>query len=311
MATGITPFNIAFSPADVEDLNQRLQSARIPELIDETPWERGPPAQDIRRITNHWRSAFDWSSFQEKLNRLPNFEATVSVDGFGDCNVHFLHQKSSVSTAMPLLLIHGSLHLNLVIAMPPPITSPFAFLRFLTTHFLNLYTPQEASGLQQAQNYQTSGNGYLEIQKQRPSTIGIALEDSPVALLTWIYDKLVSWTDSYPWTDDEICEWVSIYWFSRAGPAASAVIYHDAFKGGPEPINTIVYTPGTKVGFSHFPKEISRTPNLWNRQIGDVVFEREHEHGGHFAAWEQPEALVNDLREMLVPGGAAYGAFKK
>lgn len=64
-------------------------------------------------------------------------------------------------------------------------------------------------------------------------------------------------------------------------------------------------------GFSHFPKEVSRTPNFWNRQIGDVVFEREHERGGHFAAWEQPEAIVNDVREMLAPGGAAYRAFRK
>lgn len=139
-----------------------------------------------------------------------------------------------------------ALHLNLINAMPPPITAPVSFVRFLATHILNLYTPGEAEGLKQAQAYLARGNGYLEIQKQRPGTIGAGLEDSPVALLTWIYDKLVSWTDSYPWTDDEVCEWVSIYWFSRAGPAASTVIYHEVFKDGTASAPT-VYAPGTKV----------------------------------------------------------------
>lgn len=101
----------------------------------------------------------------------------------------------------------------------------------MLAHFLNWYTPGESAGLKGAQEYQANGNGYYQIQRQRPNTIGVALADSPVGLLAWIYDKLVTWTDAYPWTDDEVCEWVSLYWFSRAGPAASVVIYHEAFKG--------------------------------------------------------------------------------
>lgn len=40
-------------------------------------------------------------------------------------------------------------------------------------------------------------------QATKPQTIGYSLADSPVGLLAWIYEKLVSWTDDYPWTDDE------------------------------------------------------------------------------------------------------------
>lgn len=117
-------------------------------------------------------------------------------------------------------------------AMPPSlIKSPFAFVRFLVTHFLNLYTPQETSGLEHAKDYQENGNAYMQIQKTRPSTIGILLADSPVGLLAWIYEKLVTWTDKYEWTGQEVCEWVSLYWFSRAGPAASVNIYYEMFKG--------------------------------------------------------------------------------
>lgn len=70
--------------------------------------------------------------------------------------------------------------------------------------------------------------GYFHAQSTKPQTIGYALADSPVALLTWIYEKLHDWTDDYPWTDDEILTWVSIYWFSTAGPAASVRIYYEA-----------------------------------------------------------------------------------
>lgn len=125
-----------------------------------------------------------------------------------------------------------ALHLNFVLAMPPPLTkSPLGFVRFLTTHMLNLYTPQEQAGLKAAQRYQDDGGYYLHMMRTRPRTVGAMIADSPVALLAWIYEKLVAWTDDYPWTDQEVCEWVSLYWYSRAGPAASVNIYQEMFQG--------------------------------------------------------------------------------
>jgi len=47
------------------------------------------------------------------------------------------------------------------------------------------------------------GNGYFSQQSTQPQTLGYSLADSPVGLLGWIYEKLVNWTDEYPWTDDE------------------------------------------------------------------------------------------------------------
>lgn len=48
------------------------------------------------------------------------------------------------------------------------------------------------------------GSGYRVLQTTKPQTLGYALQDSPVALLAWIYEKLHDWVDDYPWTDDEI-----------------------------------------------------------------------------------------------------------
>lgn len=125
-----------------------------------------------------------------------------------------------------------ALHLNFALAMPPPLTkSPLGFVRFLATHMLNLYTPEEKAGLKAAQDYQDSGGYYLHMMRTRPQTVRAMLADSPVALMAWIYEKLIAWTDNYPWTDQEVCEWVSLYWFSRAGPAASVTIYHEMFQG--------------------------------------------------------------------------------
>ncbi|KAJ7282424.1 hypothetical protein C8J57DRAFT_1554332, partial [Mycena rebaudengoi] len=77
-----------------------------------------------------------------------------------------------------------------------------------------------------------SGMGYLQLQSTQPQTVWYALTDSPVGILAWIYEKLVKWTDEYPWDDDEgdnlhFPTWISIYWFSRAGPAASLRIYYE------------------------------------------------------------------------------------
>ena len=48
-----------------------------------------------------------------------------------------------------------------------------------------------------------TGMGYYALQSTKPQTLGYSLADSPVGMLAWIYEKLVTWTDSYPWEDDE------------------------------------------------------------------------------------------------------------
>ncbi|KAH9023485.1 Alpha/Beta hydrolase protein [Lactarius pseudohatsudake] len=133
--------------------------------------------------------------------------------------------------------------------------------------------------------------------------LGFSLADSPVGLLAWIYEKLVTWTDSYPWTDDEVLTWISIYWFSRAGPAASVRMHEIG--------DAVIGFPGTTipVGLSFFPKdkELARFPKPLLRSKGNIVFESDHEAGGHFAAYEKPEALVGDLRNMFGKSGPAAG----
>ncbi len=85
-------------------------------------------------------------------------------------------------------------------ATPPKFsTSPWLYL----THFITPYTKREKEAWARSQVFRSKGSGYSHEQATRPQTLGYSLADSPVGLLAWIYEKLVEWTDGYPWTDDE------------------------------------------------------------------------------------------------------------
>jgi hypothetical protein len=179
--------------------------------------------------------------------------------------------------------------------------------------------------------------GYNKQQSTRPQTIGYALTDTPAGLLAWIYEKLLEWTDAYPWEDDEgrylwsfpacsgltrvtVLDWISVYWFSRAGPAAAGQIYYERQHADLTSSKRYVSVP---FGISLFPKELvqlplpcvpvlppvphAELPGRMIRAAHNVVFEGEHAHGGHFAAYEQPLALAGDLRKMFGRGGPAFG----
>ncbi|KAH8981703.1 Alpha/Beta hydrolase protein [Lactarius akahatsu] len=192
-------------------------------------------------------------------------------------------------------------HTNSPICEPPTFFgSPIVLLKCLITSF----TSREREAASITENFFKNGMGYYAEQSTKPQTIGYSLADSPVGLLAWIYEKLVTWTDAYPWTDDEILTWISICWFSRAGPAASIRIYYELALSG-----EVIAFPKTTVpvGLSFFPKDLVRSPKVLLRSKGRIVFESEHKVGGYFAAYEQPEALVGDLRKMFGMSGPATG----
>ena len=126
---------------------------------------------------------------------------------------------------------------------------------------------------------------------------------------------------------------MSIYWFSRAGPAASVRIYYEVVRSS-DVLNWRLWQVTVPVGISFFPKELGHSPRAlvfrfralpdlfelifdlkclcrFLRAESNVVFESEHDVGGHFAAYEQPEALVDDLRRMFGKEGPAAGVVPK
>ena len=199
-------------------------------------------------------------------------------------------------------------HVNMAIPEQPTVTEhPVLFAKMQTTPL----TDGEKAGIARSEWFRKEGMGYYSEQSTKPQTIGYSMTDSPAGLLAWIYEKLHDWTDNYPWTDDEVCTWISVYYFSTAGPAAPQRIYYEVFHDADQSLQRWGrYIPHVKLGIARFPKEITLLPKLWNQTMGPVVFESEHDAGGHFAAWENPEAIVDDLQKMFGKDGGAFAAVK-
>ena len=108
-------------------------------------------------------------------------------------------------------------HINMIRGKPPRFTqNPILALQ----HASMPYSRAEHDGFARTKWFAEESRGYFLEQATKPQTLSYGLHDSPVALLAWIYEKLHDWSDAYPWSDDEIFTWVSVYYFSRAGPAA-------------------------------------------------------------------------------------------
>jgi len=149
------------------------------------------------------------------------------------------------------------------------------------------------------EKYKTFDSGYSAIQSTRPQTIGYALVDSPVALAGWIYEKMWSWTDNKgspldALSMDAILDNVMLYWLPANG-ASAARLYWESFgaigKSGP------VLLPA---GVSTFPREITKAPRKWaERILQNLVYWNDAPRGGHFAAWEQPQIFVEEVRKCF------------
>ncbi|KAK6356742.1 hypothetical protein TWF718_001084 [Orbilia javanica] len=189
---------------------------------------------------------------------------------------------------------------------PPKVTkNPFLWLQYN----LQPHSDLDKERLARRSWFYDEGMGYNNLQASKPQTIGYALQDSPVGLLAWIYEKMHDWSDGYKWTDDEILTWVSMYAYSNAGPTASGRIYY-MDKHQPADQKAMVFGPiqsSVPIGISVFPLDIVVWPLAWGRASGKVVFEKVHPSGGHFAAHERPEWLAEDLKTMFGKKGNTYG----
>ena len=149
--------------------------------------------------------------------------------------------------------------------------------------------------------YQEWGSGYSKQQSTRPQTLGYGLVDSPIGQASWIIEKFYEWTDcdGHPeniFTKEELLDNVMFYWLTKSA-SSSARLYWESFGsfgGNPEEKLEI------PIGCSIFPKEISRTPRTWAEQVySNIVYWNELEKGGHFAAFEQPQIFLNEIRKSF------------
>ena len=102
-------FKIDVSDADLELLKKKLELTRLPDQPEGYDIKQGVPVPEISRVVDHWKNEFlpNWRKHEAKLNELPMFTRLVQTKGFGTLDIHFIHQKSKVEGAIPLLFVHG------------------------------------------------------------------------------------------------------------------------------------------------------------------------------------------------------------
>jgi hypothetical protein len=105
--TDSTPFKLSVPESVLADLHERLERTRLPKEIPGTGRERGIPHADLIRLVERWKNGYEWRRREAEINKLPMFTRLIDVDNFGSMNLHFLHQKSAVEGAIPLLFVHG------------------------------------------------------------------------------------------------------------------------------------------------------------------------------------------------------------
>jgi len=158
-------------------------------------------------------------------------------------------------------------------------------------------TPEEARALRGAVQYAEVGAGYAQLQATRPQTLGYGLTDSPAGQAAWILEKFQAWTDcdGQPesiFSRDELLDNLMVYWVT-ASAASSARLYWESFGKGRRALHRVDIPTGVAV----FPKEIVTPVRRWmEAQYTDIRHWSEMPRGGHFAAFEQPELFVEELR---------------
>lgn len=171
-------------------------------------------------------------------------------------------------------------------------------LGFPTAESMANPTEQEKSALEALGYHAQWGTGYSEEQATRPQTLGYGLTDSAVGQMAWIVEKFWAWTDcdGHPenaLTRDEMLDNVMLYWATASG-ASSARLYWESFKSLVEGAKVEVPT-----GVAAFPKEILQSSRRWCEPKYNITHWTDMPRGGHFAAFEQPELFVDDVRAFF------------
>jgi pimeloyl-ACP methyl ester carboxylesterase len=233
-------------------------------------WSDKPatPGWNVPRIGRAWAELMERLGYRRYGAQGGDWGAMVSV---------------AVGRAAPERV--AGIHLNMPVVAPDPAT-------------LDDLTPSEQAALDDLAEHRRWGTGYSQQQSTRPQTLGYGLVDSPAAQCAWIVEKFWAWTDCAGVPDDalsrhQMLDNVMLYWLPATG-ASSARLYWESLRDRDlEPVST-------PTGCSIFPREIVRPSRRWAEQrFTDLRYWNELDRGGHFAAFEEPDLYVDELRRFF------------
>jgi len=177
---------------------------------------------------------------------------------------------------------------------------PYPDVRASAAARARLRMPEETRALNGIKYYADWDSGYSKQQSTRPQTLGYGLTDSPSGQAAWILEKFWAWTDcdGHPeniLSRDELLDNIMLYWVP-ATAASSARLYWESF--GPKRRTAHKVTVPT--GVAVFPKEIVTPVRRWmEASFSNIRHWNEMPKGGHFAAFEQPDLFVREVRDFF------------
>ncbi|MGW0518592.1 epoxide hydrolase family protein [Crossiella sp. NPDC003009] len=177
-----------------------------------------------------------------------------------------------------------AVHLNMLITLPDPGIE---------------LTEDEQAKLATLGRYQDELSGYMKIQSTRPQTLSYGLTDSPVGQLAWIAEKFKEWTDSDSAPEDAVdrdhlLTNVMLYWLTGTAGSSARLYYESARAWGSQPALTC------PLGVAVFPHDLTQpVRRLAEKQHPTLTHWSEMPRGGHFAAMEEPELFVADVRKFF------------
>jgi microsomal epoxide hydrolase len=153
------------------------------------------------------------------------------------------------------------------------------------------------------QQWSLQEGAYSSLQSTKPQTLAYGLNDSPVGLAAWITEKFRTWSDcdgevERRFSKDELLTNIMLYWVTETIPSSVRTYYENAHASSKLQPGQHIEVPA---GVALFPKEISLPPREWAERSLRVQRWTQMPRGGHFAALEEPELLVEDLRAFFRP----------
>ncbi len=181
------------------------------------------------------------------------------------------------------------IHLNMPLASPPEGMDPEAL------------SDQEKADLAAMAEFDRDETGYQKIQGSKPQSLGVGLNDSPAGLAAWIVEKFRTWSDcdgdvERCFSKDDLLTNITLYWLTQT-ITSSTRLYYEVFKGGR--MGFLGQKVEVPTGVARFPKELFRPPRAWVENHYNLTHWTTMPRGGHFAAMEQPELFVEDVRKFF------------
>jgi epoxide hydrolase len=236
------------------------------------------PGWDVVRIARTWAELMRTLGYERYFAQGGDWGSPISL---------WLGQLDPAHVA--------GVHLNMLVTIPPDDPAAMADL-----------SDEDRARLEFAANFERDGTGWRKIQSTRPGTLAYALTDSPVGQLAWIVEKYREWSASTGVPEDaldrdELLTIATIYWLT-ATAGSSAQLYYESSRRFEDFLRTWAgpWSLTMPVGVAYLPADAVRPIRRFaERILPTLAHWTEFDRGGHFAAMEQPELFVEDVRAFV------------